>query len=271
MKETNAIEKKEKSEALTMQPSYKNFVKYGKQLLDRIEYNQLELSRLCYRANQELGGQGKRNDLASANLSHVRQVEGCKTFGDFCKDLKISRATGYRFIALYNPEEDRLYTKDEMKEMAEAAWNALCEEIHHHRTHGEPLWKPEKWNSSLEFRYEEWLVQHGFKAQIKVDPSILSVPGLPSAGYPSFGPFTFEFIDYVGHYCIEETRGDGAVRFFNMCQRYKSSVPKGIEPNSVLRIPVMVKGAISQLPAEARRDATILVANILRDYVEGEV
>ena len=280
MEEIKAIEKKEKSEALTMQPSYKNFVEYGKILIRRIERNELELARLCYRANQELADTpGYRSDLAKKaisssemqTLSHVRQGSEAKTFKDFCEDIGISRATGYRAVASYNAEKDRLYTKDEMKEMAEAAWNALCKEIHHHRTHGEPLWKPEKWNGSLEFRYEEWLVQHGFKAQIKVDPSILSVTGLPSAGYPSFGPFTFEFIDYVGHYCIEETRGEGAVRFFDMCQRYKSSVPKGIEPNSVLRIPVMVKGAISQLPAEARRDATILVANILRDYVEGEV
>ena len=56
-----------------------------------------------------------------------------------------------------------------------------------------------------------------------------------------------------------------------MTERYKSRVPKGIEPNNVLRIPVMVRGAIAQLPAEARKDATILVANILRDYVEDEV
>ena len=273
MEEAKAIEKKERSEALTMQPSYKNFVEYGKLLIGRIGRSQLELARLCYRANKELSSQGYRSDLIdntdSTSCKSTRSE--IHTFADFCKEIGISKKTGYNWLSIYNAEKDRLYTKDEMKEMAEAAWNALCEEIHHHRTHGEPLWKPEKWNGSLEFRYEEWLVQHGFKAQIKVDSSILSVTGLPSAGYPSFGPFTFEFIDYVGHYCIEETRGDGAVRFFNMCQRYKSSVPKGIEPNSVLRIPVMVKGAISQLPAEARRDATILVANILRDYVEGEV
>lgn len=270
MEGTKAIQKKEKSEALTMQPSYKNFVEYGKLLLDRIERNQLELSRLCYRANQAFGGQGKRNDLVPANLSHMRQVECGKTFGDFCKELKISRATGYRFIALYNPEEDRLYTKEEMKQMAEDAWNAVCTEIHNHRINGEPGWKPDNWNETLEFRYDTWLIQHGFKRP-EVNPSILNGAKLPSAGYPSSGPFAFSFIDSIGHYCIEETSGDGADRFYKMTERYKSRVPKGIEPNNVLRIPVMVRGAIAQLPAEARKDATILVANILRDYVEDEV
>lgn len=273
MEETRAVQKKEKSEALTMQASYKNLVEYGKVLIGRIERNQLELARLCYRANQELGGQGKRNDLVPANLSHMRQVERGKTFGDFCMDIGISRATGYRAIAAYNADEDRLYTKEEMKEMVAEAWDSLCRDIHHHRTHGEPDWKPEKWNDTLEFRYEEWLEAHGYKKRMAVDPSILSSIGNPAAmDYPVAGPFTFDFIDSIGHYCVEETtRGEGAVSYFNMCERWKSRVPKGIEPNRVLRIPVLVKGAIAQLPKEARKEATILVANILRDYVEGEV
>ena len=279
MEETRSVQKKENSEALTMQPSYKNFVDYGRLLISRIERNQLELARLCYRANQELSGTpGYRSDLAKKaisgaelqSLSHMRQGSEPKTFKDFCEDIGISRATGYRAVASYNYEEDRLYTKEEMKQMAEEAWNALCEDIHHHRTHGEPDWKPESWNDSLEIRYESWLIQHGFKRPV-VDTSILDSYSLPSNGYPSFGPFTFSFIDSIGHYCLEETSGDGAIRFFEMTERYKSRVPKGIEPNNVLRIPVMVKGAIAQLPKEARKDATILVANILRDYVEDEV
>ena len=265
------IQRKEKSVVLTMEFSYKNFTEYGRVLIGRIERNQLELARLCYRVNQELGGQGKRNDLVPANLSHMRQVEGGKTFGDFCTDIGISRATGYRAVASYNSEEDRLYTKEEMKQMAEDAWNAVCTEIHDHRINGEPSWKPEKWNDSLEFRYEQWLIQKGYRNADPIRPEYLGNISLPSDSYPLIGPFTFEFIDTIGHYCLEETSGNGAERFYDMCQRYKGRVPKGVEPNAVLRIPVLVKGAIAQLPAEARRDATILVANILRDYVEGEV
>ena len=270
MEEAKAVQKKEKSEALTMQSSYKNFVDYGRLLIGRIERNQLELARLCYRANQELGGQGKRNDLAPANLSTSGQVESVHTFRSFCADIGISKSYGYKILSIYNSEEDRLYTKEEMKQMAEDAWNAVCTEIHNHRINGEPGWKPDNWNENLEFRYDTWLIQHGFKRP-EVNPSILNGAKLPSAGYPSSGPFAFSFIDSIGHYCVEETSGDGADRFYKMTERYKSRVPKGIEPNNVLRIPVMVRGAIAQLPAEARKDATILVANILRDYVEDEV
>ncbi len=59
MGELKAIEKNEKSEALTMQASYKNLVEYGKVLIGRIERNQLEFARLCYRANQESAVRGK--------------------------------------------------------------------------------------------------------------------------------------------------------------------------------------------------------------------
>ena len=279
MEETKTIQKKEKSEALTMQPSYKNFVNYGRLLIGRIERNQLELARLCYRANQELADTpGYRSDLAKKaisssemqTLSHMRQGSELKTFKDFCEDIGISRATGYRAVASYNPKEDRLYTKEEMKQMADDAWNSVCTEIRNHRINGEPNWKPDNWNETLEFRYETWLIQHGFKRP-EVNPSILSGAGLPSSSYPEFGPFTFSFIDSVGHYCIEETSGDGAIRFFEMTERYKNRVPKDVAPNDLFRIPVMVKGAIAQLPSYARKDAMILVANILRDYVEDEV
>ena len=271
MGESNAIEKKEKSEALTMQASYKNFVEYGKVLIGRIERNQLELARLCYRANQEFGGQGKRNDLVSANLSTGGQVANIHTFRSFCSDIGISKSYGYKVIAAYNAADDRLYTKEEMKEMVAEAWDSLCRDIHHHRTHGEPLWKPEKWNDTLEFRYEQWLEMHGYKPRMKVDPSILNDAGFFQTGYPSFGPFTFEFLDTVGHYCLAETSGENAIRYFNMCERWKSRLPSGVKPQEVFRIPVLVKGAIAQLPPESRKAATILVANILRDYVEGEV
>lgn len=270
MEGTREVQKNERSEALTMQASYRNFVEYGKVLIGRIERNQLELARLCYRVNQELGGQGKRNDLVPANLSQMGQVEG-HTFRDFCSDIGIGKSTAYRALAAYNAEEDRLYTKEEMKQLAEAAWDALCEEIHEHRTNGEPLWTPERWGKAAEFRYEMWLVEHGYMKPMEVKPTYYDGPSLPFDGYPSFGPFALDFIDSVERYCVAETSGDGAIRFFDMCQRYKSRVPKGIKPNDVLRIPVLVKGAISLLPKEARRDATILVANILRDYVEDEV
>lgn len=279
MEETKAIQKKEKSEALTMQPSYKNFVDYGRLLIGRIERNQLELARLCYRANQELADTpGYRSDLAKKAISSSEMQtlstsglgSGPKTYKDFCADIGISKSYGYKILSIYNSEEDRLYTKEEMKQMAEDAWNAVCTEIHNHHINGEPGWKPDNWNETLEFRYDTWLIQHGFKRP-EVNPSILNGAKLPSAGYPSSGPFAFSFIDSIGHYCVEETSGDGADRFYKMTERYKSRVPKGIEPNNVLRIPVMVRGAIAQLPAEARKDATILVANILRDYVEDEV
>lgn len=279
MEETKAIQKKEKSEALTMQPSYKNFVDYGRLLIGRIERNQLELARLCYRANQELADTpGYRSDLAKKAISSSEMQtlstsglgSGPKTYKDFCADIGISKSYGYKILSIYNSEEDRLYTKEEMKQMAEDAWNAVCTEIHNHRINGEPGWKPDNWNETLEFRYDTWLIQHGFKRP-DVNPSILNGAKLPSVGYPSSGPFAFSFIDSIGHYCVEATSGDGADRFYKMTERYKSRVPKGIEPNNVLRIPVMVRGAIAQLPAEARKDATILVANILRDYVEDEV
>ena len=256
--------------------SYDKFIIFGKSIQKRTLQDDLNLARLLYRANQELSQQGYRSDLNgykndTTSLTNLTKLEvKPKTFQDFCLALGFSKVTGYKRLATYNAAEDRLYTKDEMKEMVAEAWNSLCEDIHHHRTHGEPLWKPDNWNETLEFRYDTWLIQHGFKRP-EVNPSILNGAKLPSAGYPSSGPFSFSFIDSIGHYCVEETSGDGADRFYKMTERYKSRVPKGIEPNNVLRIPVMVRGAIAQLPVEARKDATILVANILRDYVEDEV
>ncbi len=273
MEKSRELQNKNPNTVLTMEFSYRNFVDYGRILIGRIERNQLELARLCYRANKELSSQGYRSDLiADADSTSCKSTRSeIHTFTDFCKEIGISKKTGYNWLSIYNAEEDRLYTKEEIRAMAEEAWESLCEDIRYHRAHGEPSWKPEKWNDSLEFRYEQWLIQKGYRKADPIRPEYLGNISLPSDSYPLIGPFTFEFIDTIGHYCLEETSGNGAERFYDMCQRYKGRVPKGVEPNAVLRIPVLVKGAIAQLPAEARRDATILVANILRDYVEGEV
>ena len=121
-------------------------------------------------------------------------------------------------------------------------------------------------------KLEQWLEENGYKPRRIPDTSILDSCGLPGSDYPSFGPFTFDFIDSIGRYCVKETAGlEGALAYSSMNDRYRSRIPKGVDPNNVLRIPVLVKGAISLLPEYARRDATILVANILRDYVEDGV
>ena len=254
---------------------YAKAVEEAKPLAKAWKENTLELARVLYKARTVLSKQGFRRDLynaktTSGNIAGSSQPK-ILTYQDFLEDIGLSPRTARYRLEYYDPISDTILTSDEVKVRKEAEWNTLCEDIHYHRANGEPDWKPEKWNDSLEFRYEQWLIQHGFMKPIDVNPNYYGDIQTVADSYPSIGPFTFDFIDSIGHYCIDETRGEGAIRFYDMCQRYKSRVPKGVEPNNVLRIPVMVKGAIAQLPKEARKDATILVANILRDYVEDEV
>lgn len=265
---------------------YTKAVEEAKPLAKAWKENTLELARVLYKAKIALSQSGFRRDLYNSRITSGKLAGGSTsgdiaassqskilTYQDFLEDIGLSPRTARYRLEYYDPSSDTILTSEEVKARKESEWDSLCRDIHHHRTHGEPLWKPEKWNDTLEFRYEEWLEAHGYKKRMAVDPSILNSIGNPAAlDYPVAGPFTFDFIDSIGHYCVEETtRGEGAVSYFNMCERWKSRVPKGIEPNRVLRIPVLVKGAIAQLPKEARKEATILVANILRDYVEGEV
>ena len=255
---------------------YTKAVEEARPLAAAWKENTLELARVLYTAKIALSQQGFRKDLynsriTSGNIAGSSQPK-ILTYQDFLEDIGLSPRTARYRLEYYDPASDTILTSEEVKTKKESEWNALCEEIHSHRTDGEPFWKPEKWNDNLEFRYEQWLEDNGYKPRLIPDQSILDSYGsLPGNDYPEFGPFAFKFIDYVERYCVEETSGDGAIRFYDMCQRYKSRVPKGIKPNDILRIPVLVKGAISLLPKEARKDATILVANILRDYVEDEV
>lgn len=263
---------------------YSKAVEEARPLAKAWKENTLELARVLYKAKMALSQSGFRRDLYNSRITSGKLAGGSTsgdiaassqskilTYQDFLEDIGLSPRTARYRLEFYDPSSDMLLTLEEVKARREAAWDSLCRDIHHRRTHGEPLWKPEKWNDTLEFRYEQWLEMHGYKPRMKVDPSILNDAGFFQTGYPSFGPFTFEFLDTVGHYCLAETSGENAIRYFNMCERWKSRLPSGVKPQEVFRIPVLVKGAIAQLPPESRKDATILVANILRDYVEGEV
>ena len=125
-----------------MQPS----LDYNRHLIGRIEHNQLELVRLCYRVNKELANPWYRLDLEKSknqNNISLTALRGSKpkTFIAFCKDIWISKVAGYKAIAAYNAKEGRLYIKEEMKQMAEDAWNVVCAEIRSHRINRESNWK----------------------------------------------------------------------------------------------------------------------------------
>ena len=153
---------------------YTKAVEEAKPLAKAWKENTLELARVLYKAKIALSQPGFRRDLynshiASGNIAASSQPK-ILTYQDFLEDIGLSPRTARYRLEYYDPSSDTILTSDEVKAKRDAAWNALCEEIHNRRTHGEPDLTPEgKWGQSDELRYEQWLVDHGFL--IRKDPS----------------------------------------------------------------------------------------------------
>ena len=260
----------EKSPVLTSKWNYDSFVALGKANFKLLGRAQIELIRVLYRANMELSQAGFRSDkkLYKNDITSSQMGQGSEpihTFREFCEEIGISKTTAYRWLEAYDSEHDRLYTPMELRQLKESAKESAEDkrffEVHEHRANGEPNWKPADWDKMDEIVYEQWLERKGYKKS----PDIKLAPQLPPMvnKYGQFGLFSADYLDSLNSGCIRETQGDGAIKFSNLCDKYEKSVPKGIQPRDVMRIPVMVKVALENLPAEARKESARLVAEII--------
>lgn len=265
---SNEITKVErKSQALTMKWDYDTFLSLGRVNFQMLGKAQIEIVRILYRANKELSQQGFRSDKKlyknDTTLRQMSQSSELHTFKDFCESIGIVKRTAERWLEAYDAENDRLMTSSEVREMKareqKQAQDELFGSIHARRASGEPEYKPNGWTDIDELMYERWLESKGYKKA--PDVRISEYPVINK--YGQFGLFTDEYLDSIARSCIDEVAGDKAIKFSNLCDRYKSEIPKGIQPRDVMRIPVMVRVALNKLPAEARKESARIVAEVI--------
>ena len=236
----------------------------------------LEIVRLLYEANKELSHPGKRTDLPSTYLSiettscQMTQGSPPKTFSDFCEEVGLTRKTAYRWLALYDPDNDKLLTADEAKDRALSIRDELFETVRKERQ-TDSLWCPEKWSARLERQYAVWLIEKGYDTLSFDDSALQDCLSLPDDGLYEFGLINRSYIHDIGVRATRRMTGDNAVRFDTFTSRYKSRMPAGVNPHEVMRIPELALAALEDFPIDARRQIAIITAEAFQDLALEEL
>ena len=168
--------------------NYEVAVQQLKPMISDLRKRTVDVVRLLYRANKELAAQGFRTDLIeklnNPTSTQMNRSEIPKTWEQFCEEIGVPKPTANRWLALYDPDEDRLLSTEEAKERALAIRDALFEDVRAHRTSGQPDWRPERWNDRLESQYKIWLIEKGYDELPEPEyygtlPRILRHPSTP--------------------------------------------------------------------------------------------
>lgn len=249
--------------------NYDDAVQQLKPMIADLHKRTLNVVKLLYRANKELASPGARTDkkiTANAKTScQMAQGSKAKTFEQFLEDIDLPRRTAYNWLALYDPDEDRLLSTDEAKERALAIRDALFEDVRAHRTSGQPDWRPERWNDRLESQYKIWLIEKGYDELPEPEYYGTLLPPSDEIYIGEFGTFNRTYFDDIAIRVARRTRGDGAIRFSTLVDRVGKRVPKGIEARFVARIPEMALAGLEEFPPETRKEIAILCAEVFRD------
>ena len=243
----------------------------------------LEIVRLLYKANKELSHPGKRTDLASPYLSaettsaqlrrgsgKIAQSSKPQTWEQFCTEIGLLKSTANRWLALYDPDNDKLLTADEAKDRALAIRDELFETVRKERQ-TDSSWCPEKWSARLERQYAVWLIEKGYDTLSFDDSALQDCLSLPDDGLYEFGLINRTYIHDIGVRATRRMTGDNAVRFDTFTSRYKSRMPAGVNPHEVMRIPELALAALEDFPIDARRQIAIITAEAFRDLALEEL
>lgn len=254
----------------------------------------LVAARALYIAHEKLSNQGYRSDLTSSqmvrgysdtsgqmagsSISTSRQLAESKegeephTFEQFCKDINIPDRTARRWLRCYDPDIDYIFEEEEVKQKAKDELDVFYEDVRSKRTDEPGYIPPEinlKWNKTLkkwsENKYQAWLYQ---KEYLKLNPTSGQARTSVSDKYQQYGLWSFDYIQDLTQKCIEETQGSGAKDYYEKVEKYKDRIPKNVEPNTLMRIPVIVRATLSKLSAEDKKQVAILLSEIIReDYL----
>lgn len=236
-------------------------------------------ARALYIAHEKLSNQGYRSDLTSSQM-----VRGCEstsrhlaesedqsphTFEQFCKDVGLSDRTASRWMRCYDPDIDYLFEEEEVKQKAKDELDIFYEDVRSKRT-DEPGYIPTeinlKWNKNLkkwsENKYQAWLYEKNY---LQLNPNAVQTSTPLSDKYQQFGLWSYDYISDLTQKCIDETNGKGAKDYFEKVEKYKDRIPKTVEPNTLMRIPVIVKATLSEFSAEDKKQAAMLLSEIIRE------
>lgn len=203
----------------------------------------LDLVRELYAAREALSNSGFRSDLTSGN-----SARGSYTWEGFCLEIGLSKRTANSWLALYSPQEDKLYTPDEMDQKLEE----LFQKIRKMRLK-EYGWSPEGWTEAMERKYKKWLTLQTTQESIQ------------DTGFSQAELFSREYFNLLARQMQDAPTPAEIIRFNDLCDAYSGKVTNVVKIEDQITIVQVVEKALSLFSADKRPLVARSIASIIQD------
>lgn len=211
----------------------------------------VELARELYAANLALANSGHRSDLTSCQ-------DGTRfhTFEEFLEAVNIPKRTAYRWLALYDPKEDRLLDMDEFKARKVLEFEGLIKILRNTKNVGRD-WRPEGWSAECERYYQRLLLEERRLEIIEEDNLEEEI-----------GIISYNRLKELIRLEDEGPSVEDLMRFKHSMDHYKKYCTPKVEARDQILVATFVQKAIEQFQPDVRPEVARALAEITLAYTE---
>lgn len=226
--------------------NYEKSVERAKCLVSTFRKVSLDLVRELYVARHALEPQER-----SAVGTFVPTVQSWESY---CNNIGLVKRTADRWLALYLPDQDRLLTVEEAKELLEQRYQGLRQLVVEHI--GESSWRPEGWIKAFETRYQKEL----HEAQLNRIAMADSFDQYIDEGGQIWlfdQPYLETLAERIGSYNADPRT------YMRLCKAYEKDTTKVVPIQKQVSIFQLAKAALEDISDAARPEVTRFVAELL--------
>lgn len=229
--------------------NYQKSVETAKSLVKSFRKIGLDLVRELYAAHEALSNPGFRSDLGT-NVPRLNP----QTWEQYCDDIGLVKRTADRWLALYIPQEDRLLTVEEAKDLLEQRYKELRQLVVEHI--GDPSWRPEGWIKAFETRYQKELRAAELERIARADEF---------DNYIDEGgqiwlfdqPYLETLAERIGSYNADPRT------YMRLCTTYEKDACRDVDIRKQVSVFQLTKAALEDISEAARPEVTRFVAELL--------
>lgn len=211
----------------------------------------VELARELYAARQALINSGFRSDLTSS-----QNETRFHTFEDFLESVSIPKPTAYRWLALYDPKEDRLLDMDEFKARKVLEFEGLIKILRNTKNVSRD-WRPEGWSAECERYYQRLLLEERRLEIIEEDNLEEEI-----------GIISYNRLKELIRLEDEGPSVEDLMRFKHTMDHYKKYCTPKVEARDQILVATFVQKAIEQFQPDVRPEVARALAEITLAYTE---
>lgn len=245
---------------------YEKAIKIVKPMVESHRNLTLKLVKELFAAREALANPGFRSDLTSCQMARgskqITPITSSQndtrfhTFEEFLEAVDLPKRTAYRWLALYDPKEDRLLDMDEFKARKVLEFEGLIKILRNTKNVGRD-WRPEGWSAECERYYQRLLLEERRLEIIEEDNLEEEI-----------GIISYNRLKELIRLEDEGPSVEDLMRFKHSMDHYKKYCTPKVEARDQILVATFVQKAIEQFQPDVRPEVARALAEITLAYTE---